>query len=277
MAISAASAIGGAAVGKLVDLFNQNSESTQPMETNEGPITRSRAAKSSSNSMNEEKARQKRKNDERIDKIARFSQEIQEPTQDECRIVFHVVLSPDFHFDQSSDKLVILMGNPIGNFIDPQVEMKFQTELKNKYLFFKGWWNAPLKFQDVNIPYKYVVYKFDHVIEWEVLPNRYHYWNAGGPVNRCLKIRKGNRYDDAILKNLNKMTEARNLSYKTMLVGNFHNFWSPSEKMDLFKLTEETLKIKNAFSGEKKVQRLVDNDTSRPFVRHCNMYRYVSK
>ena len=251
------------------------------METNEGPVTRSRAANrlktgnSSSNSMNEEKARLKRTNDERIDKIARFSQEIQEPTEDECQIVFHVVLSPNFHFDQSSDKLVILMGNPIGNFIDPQVEMKFQTELKNKYLFFKGTWNAPLKFQNVNIPYKYVVYKFDHVIEWEALPNRSH-WN-GGPVNRCLNIHQGNRYDDAILKNIHTATIARNYSFLSMLIKNFHDFWSPSKKFDLFKLTEETLKIRKAFSGDRRFQRLVDNDTLRPFVRHCNMYRYVSK
>ena len=251
------------------------------METNEGRVTRSMAAnisyadkvksgKSSSISMNEEKARQKRTNDERIDKIARFSQEILEPTQDECQIVFHVVLSPDFHFDQSSDKLVILMGNPIGNFIDPQVEMKFQTELKDKYLFFKGLWNAPLKFQNENIPYKYVIYKFDHVIEWEVLPNRSR-WN-GGPVNRCLNIRKGNRYDDAILKNLNKMTEARNLSFKTMLVGNFDNFCSSSKKLDLSNFVDENWVIKKHFS-DRKLQALVDNNTKLPFYRHDPSYK----
>ena len=261
----------------MIGFYDKKSESTQPMETNEGRVTRSMAAnisyadkaktgKSSSNSINEEKARQKRMDDERIDKIARFSQEIQEPTQDECQIVFHVVLSPDFHFDQSSDKLVILMGNPIGNFIDPQVEMKFETELKEKYLLFKGIWNAPLKFQNVNIPYKYVVYKFDHVIEWEVLPNRYHYYNAG-PVNRCLNIRNGNRYDDAILKNLNKMAEARNLSYKTMLLGNFYNFWSPSKKLDLFNFVEENWVIKKHFS-DGKLQKLVDHETRFPFFRY---------
>ena len=53
-----------------------------------------------------------RKNLERkcIEKIAMFNPTIIGSNPEEIQIVFYVVLSGDFHFDQNKDKLVIMMG-----------------------------------------------------------------------------------------------------------------------------------------------------------------------
>ena len=75
------------------------------------PFTRSMNNNSNENkSMNEIEKTNKNLERKCIEKIATFNPTIIGSNPEEMQIVFYVVLSGDFYFDQNKDKLVIMMG-----------------------------------------------------------------------------------------------------------------------------------------------------------------------
>ena len=167
----------------------------------------------------------------------------------------------------------LFLGEPIGDWSDPNVLLIFQKELKNNYLLFKGSCNVSVKMRNKNIPYKYVIYKGgSKAIEWERLPNRYYYNN--GYVNRCLIIQtekeQFTKYDDAITKHPIKDVEARKITFKALLNLRIDQLYEKN-KIELFALSEETLKIRNSFSKDTQAQKLIDND-KKPFHRYVQNF-----
>ena len=131
-----------------------------------------------------------------------------------------------------------------------------------------------MKLRNKNIPYKYVIYKGgSNAIEWERLPNRYYYSN-GGYVNRCLIIQtekeQFTKYDDAITKFPNKDGEARKITLKALLDLCIEQLYK-NDKIEMFALSEETLKIRNSFSNDTQAQKLIDND-KKPFHRYVQNF-----
>ncbi len=87
-----------------------------------------------------------------------------EKSFDEVAVEFHVLISPDFDFQEDDgDKLYITFGRPLGNFDHLLVEMKPCTESayanSKKLLYYIGELYLPQKFRAYVIPYKYVVKK----------------------------------------------------------------------------------------------------------------------
>ena len=75
------------------------------------PITRSMNNNLNANKSMIEIANDRKKFEQRrIEKIAAFNPTFVGSNPEEMQIVFYVVLSGDFHFDQNKDKLVIMMG-----------------------------------------------------------------------------------------------------------------------------------------------------------------------
>ena len=108
------------------------------------------------------------------------------------------------------------MGHPIDKFIIPQVLMKYEKEVENRYLLFHGIWNIDKNLRNNIIPYKYVIFKGGSIaIEWEALPN-----NSYVPcnVNRCLKIQNDDekvmhKFDDAVRKVNHGLVESRRMTF----------------------------------------------------------------
>ena len=99
-----------------IGLSNENSslsyaDSVKIDIISDRPFTRSMNNNSNENKSMDEIAKTS-KNLERkcIEKIAMFNPTIIGSNPEEIQIVFYVVLSGDFHFDQNKDKLVIMMG-----------------------------------------------------------------------------------------------------------------------------------------------------------------------
>ena len=166
-----------------------------------------------------------------------------------------------------------ILGQPKGNWDNPESFMIFQKELEDKYLLFKGVCNVNLMFKNKIIPYKYVIYKGgSNEIEWEVLPKRYLWSN--GNVNRCLIIGNCNeqftKYDDAITKHSYKDGDARKVTFKALLNLCKDRLYK-NEKLELFVLAQETMDIRNSYADETKAQKLIDND-QLPYHRYVTNF-----
>ena len=96
-------------------LSNNNSslsyaDSVKSGSSSSRPITRSIYNLNANKSMDEIANDRKKSEQRRIEKIAAFYPTFVGSNPEEIQIVFYVVLSGDFHFDQNKDKLVIMMG-----------------------------------------------------------------------------------------------------------------------------------------------------------------------
>ena len=164
------------------------------------------------------------------------------------------------------------MGDPIDKFITPQVLMKYDKEMENRYLLFHGIWNIHKNFRNQNIPYKYVIFKGGSIaIEWEALRNETY---DHGIVNRCLNIQNDDqvihKFDDAIRKvYFSELVESRRMTFYAYLIWN----WTENRDNDLITFCQTTMDIKNAFWDNTKAHGLLNDGTKKIFHRQIPLYK----
>ena len=158
------------------------------------------------------------------------------------------------------------MGHPIDKFIIPQVLMKYEKELENRYILFHGIWHIDKNLKNHIIPYKYVIFKGGSIaIEWEALPQQLYF---PGNVNRCLKIQNDDekimhKFDDAVRKVDIGLVESRRISFFTFLMWN----WTENGGKDLMTFYQMTKEIKMAFWEDTKAHGLLTDGTKKEFHR----------
>ena len=97
-------------------LSNKNSSRSYADSVKSGSSSNRPITRSMNNDLNATKSLieiahdSKKSEQRRIEKIAAFNPTFVGSNPEEMQIVFYVVLSGDFHFDQNKDKLVIMMG-----------------------------------------------------------------------------------------------------------------------------------------------------------------------
>ena len=163
------------------------------------------------------------------------------------------------------------MGDPIDKFITPQVLMKYEKEMENRYLLFHGIWNIHKNFRNQNIPYKYVIFKGgSNAIEWEKLPYEPY---VHGNVNRCLKINDDeqviHKFDDAVRKFYHLLEESRRMTFYAFLLWN----WTENREKNLITFCQMTIDIKNAFWDNTKAHGLLNDGTKKIFHREIPHYK----
>ena len=168
------------------------------------------------------------------------------------------------------------MGEPIDKFTTPQVLMKYDKEMENRYLLFHGIWNIHKNFRNQNIPYKYVIFKGGSIaIEWEALPNEFYY--IPGNVNRCLNIQNDDqvihKFDDAVRKVYSSgsadLVESRRMTFYAYLSWN----WTKNRDNDLATFCQMTMDIKNDFWDNTKAHGLINDGTKKIFHREIVYYK----
>ncbi|XP_051774915.1 E3 ubiquitin-protein ligase rnf213-alpha [Erpetoichthys calabaricus] len=109
------------------------------------------------------------------------------PPDEKITIYFHAVLSKDFNFDQSQDKIFLRAGNPIGNWDENLAEINVVRDRGECGFLVEGHLIASKTNVNVSIPYKYAIYKWEKKeLQYEIIHNN----DAKGIVNRCLLIKE---------------------------------------------------------------------------------------